>query len=143
MTVIGKPAFRLIEHTADIGLEVRAANREELFLMAAEGMKALLFGASPAVGGVSSRVVLTAGDSAELLVAWLNEILFFCESQQVVPATFVIEEITLTSLAAVISGETFAPARHSLERAAKAVTYHRVVVEERKSGWYARVYIDL
>ena len=141
--MIDKPAFRLIEHTADIGLEVRAATREELFLVAAEGMKALLFGTSPAVGGVASRVVLNAGDSAELLVAWLNEVLFICETRQVVPATFVVEEITLTSLIAVISGEAFDPARHSVERTAKAVTYHQLVVEERDGGWYARVYIDL
>ena len=45
--------------------------------------------------------------------------------------------------AAVVTGESFDPARHVVERSAKAVTYHKLVVEERKGAWYARVYIDL
>lgn len=136
-------SFRPLEHTADIGLEARAATREELFVIAAKGLKVLLFGASPAIGTIRRSVVVEAGNFSELLVAWLNEIIFFCENAQAVPATFAIEELTEHRLAAVISGEPFDPARHTAERTAKAVTYHRLLVEERQDGWSARVYIDL
>jgi SHS2 domain-containing protein len=136
-------SFRLLEHTADIGLEATAASCEGLFKAAAQGLKTLLFGASPAVGTLQREVTLESGDTAELLVVWLNEILVFSETAHVVPATFVITELTGRQLTATISGESFDAARHTVERTAKAVTYHQLVVEEREKGWYARVYIDL
>jgi SHS2 domain-containing protein len=112
-------------------------------MVAARGLKSLLFGASPANGTSQREVALAAGDTAELLVTWLNEILVFSETAHVVPASFCIHTLNSCSLTATISGEPFDDARHEVERTAKAVTYHQLVVEERESGWYARVYIDL
>lgn len=135
--------FHLLAHTADIGLEASAATREELFAAAAKGLRAMLFGASPAEPVLRLEVHLEAGDCAELLVAWLNEILCLCEMTRLVPAAFEIVEVSDRQLTATISGEPFDAERHVIERSAKAVTYHQLVVEERKDGWYARVYIDL
>jgi SHS2 domain-containing protein len=137
------PGFRLLAHTADIGLEACAPSRAELFVAAAEGFRALIYGISPAEPRLRREVRLEAGDCAELLVTWLNEILCLSEMSRLVPAAFEIVELTGQTLVAVISGEPFDPARHAVERTAKAVTYHRLVVEERPGGWYARVYIDL
>lgn len=143
LAVTRRPGFRLLAHTADIGLEATAPSRAELFVAAAEGFKVLIYGDSPATAASRHPVQLAAGDGAELLVAWLNEILFLCEADRLVPASFEIVDLTEQTLAAVISGEPFDPARHMVERTAKAVTYHRLVVEERPGRWYARVYIDL
>lgn len=138
-----RAGFRLLAHTADIGLEATAPTREELFIAAAEGLRALLFGATPAVAAIRLEVHLRAGDCAELLVAWLNEILCISEMTRLVPASFEIRELTGEQLTAIITGEPFDADRHTVERTAKAVTYHRLVVKERNNGWYARVYIDL
>ena len=135
--------FRLLAHTADIGLEATAPTSEELFTVAARGLRAMLFGISPAVDSIRLEVRLEAGNRAELLVAWLNEILCISEMSRLVPATFEVINLTEQQLLATITGEPLDPARHTVERVAKAVTYHRLVVEERKTGWYARVYIDL
>ncbi|MCM2264181.1 MAG: archease [Desulfuromonadales bacterium] len=135
--------FRLLAHTADIGLEATAPSREELFVVAARGLTFLLFGKSPAIASICRTVTLDAGDSAELLVTWLNEILVFSETAQVVPAAFLISDLQNCRLTATLAGEPFDPSRHVVERTAKAVTYHQLVVEERHSEWYARVYIDL
>ncbi|MHB8708019.1 MAG: archease [Desulfuromonadales bacterium] len=139
----GAGRFRLLAHTADIGLEVTAPSVEELFVAAAKGLRGMLFGISPAEEVLRLEVSLEAGNGAELLVAWLNEILCLSEMTRLVPATFEIIELTDNQLTAVVTGEPFDPARHTVERVAKAVTYHQLVMEERKSGWYARVYIDL
>lgn len=141
MTATGR--FRLLAHTADIGLEATAPSREELFVAAAKGLRGLLFGISPAEETLRLEVSLEAGNDAELLVAWLNEILCLCEMTRLVPATFEIIDLRDKQLTAAIAGEPFDPARHTVERVAKAVTYHQLVVEERQGGWYARVYIDL
>ena len=143
LAVTRRSGFRLLAHTADIGLEATAPSRAELFVAAAEGLKVLVYGDSPAAAASRHPVQLAAGDGAELLVAWLNEILFLCEADRLVPASFEIVELTEQTLNAVIGGEPFDPARHVVDRTAKAVTYHRLLLEERGGGWYARVYIDL
>ena len=139
----GRGHFRLLAHTADIGLEVRAPSRQELFVVAAAGFRNLIFGEVSAAEVVRRQVRVEAGNGPELLVAWLNEILCLCELGRLVPAGVEIRELTDQHLSAVISGEPFDPARHTVERSAKAVTYHQLVMEERRDGWYARVYIDL
>ena len=135
--------FRLLAHTADIGLEAVAPTRNELFEVAARGLRAMLFGRSPAEATLRLEVCLGADEPGELLVRWLNEILCLCEMTRLVPADFAIAACTDRQLTATISGEPFDPDRHTVERVAKAVTYHQLTVEERKGGWYARVYIDL
>lgn len=139
----GPPDFRLIEHTADIGLEANAPTLAGLFVAAARGLRALSFGNSPATSSVRVAVHLEGGDCGELLVAWLNEILYLMEAKRLVPACYEIVTLGEHELEAVVSAETFRTDRHVVERTAKAVTYHRLVVEERVEGWHARVYIDL
>lgn len=139
----GCPAFRLIAHTADIGLEANAPTLAGLFVAAGRGLKVLAFGESPAAGTVRVAVRLDGGDRGELLVAWLNEILYLMETKRLVPACYEIVALDEHALEAVVSAEPFRPDRHVVERSAKAVTYHGLVVEERAKGWHARVYIDL
>jgi SHS2 domain-containing protein len=139
----GKTGFHLLAHTADIGLEATARSCEELFVKAAEGFRTLIYGDSPATGTIRLEVHLEAENLAELMVAWLNEVLCLSEMTRLVPADFQILHLGEHGLRAIITGEPYDPARHTVERVAKAVTYHQLVVKERRGGWYARVYIDL
>jgi SHS2 domain-containing protein len=138
-----RPGYRFLAHTADIGLEASASTPGEVFVVAARGLRAMLFGVSPAESSLRREVWLEAGNVPELLVAWLNEVLCLCEMTRLVPADFEIVELTGNTLHAFITGEPFDGDRHAVERTAKAVTYHRLVMEERANGWYARVYVDL
>ena len=40
-------------------------------------------------------------------------------------------------------GESYDPARHSLTREVKAITYHELVVEKTADGWLAEVIVDI
>jgi len=82
-------------------------------------------------------------DREELLVNWLSELLYLLESRLFLPASFFIEDISARHLLARVSGEPVDPARHALEREVKAITYHRVQVEQTATGWRAQVYVDL
>ncbi len=88
-------------------------------------------------------VEVTGGDSSELLVNWLNEILFLFETRGFFPIDFRVEEAGEDHLRARVLGEPFDPRRHRVEREVKAVTYHQLQVEPVDGAWRARVFVDL
>lgn len=135
--------YKLIEHTADMGIEAWADSAVMVLLDMAQGIKALMFGESPASAKLDTKIVLHAEDPAELLVCWLNEIVYWSEKDNLVPAAFRIDWLNHAALRATVSGEAFDPMRHSVERQVKSVTYHQACLEELTEGWHARVYVDL
>ena len=135
--------FRLLAHTADMGIEARAASREKVVEEMARGLTALMFGRSPAVAQVTTSFVVRADDPVELLVSWLNEVLYWSEKDNLVPASFHVGALSDGELQATIAGEPYHPRRHAVERQVKSVTYHQACLEKTPAGWYARVYVDL
>ncbi|NLC70941.1 MAG: archease [Desulfuromonadaceae bacterium] len=136
--------FRFLEHTADMGLEVTGATLEDLFLHAAEGLRKMILGEIPAGSpDREERITLAGEDVEELLVTWLNELLFLFETRRFVPLTFGIKRIGREELTALVGGTTFAEGRFRVLREVKAVTYHLLTVEKKNRGWRARLYVDL
>ena len=83
--------YKLIEHTADMGIEAWAGSAVMALLEMAQGLKSLMFGESPASSRLATEIVLHAEDPAELLVCWLNEIVYWSEKDNLVPAAFRVE----------------------------------------------------
>ena len=72
----------VFEHTADVGLRVRGRDLEDLFRTAAEGLFDDIVANRQDVRDVERECVSLVADSlAELLVAWLNELIFRCETR--------------------------------------------------------------
>jgi SHS2 domain-containing protein len=136
-------SFLLLEHTADMGIEARADSCKGLLEAMAQGLTAMIYGDSPAAAMVTAKILVHAEDPVELLVSWLNEVVYWCEKDNLVPAAFQVESISAVELRAVISGEAFDMKRHVIERQVKSVTYHQACLEKTPDGWYARVYVDL
>lgn len=126
-----------------MGIEARAASRAAVLEEMFRGLAELMFGSSPAKARVSSVIVSRGADPAELLVGLLNEVVYWCEQDNRVPAQLHIEALDGHEVRAAIAGEPFDPERHAVERQVKSVTYHQACLEERAEGWYARVYVDL
>jgi SHS2 domain-containing protein len=139
-------AYRLLDHTADLGIEISAASLEELF---SEALRALTDCITP-VEGIKPRVrrpaAVQAASLDELLLEWLGEAV----------ACFEIEELLFGSarvevgkaedgyrLKGEVEGEHYDPQRHPLKVLIKAVTYHGLCVEPRGHDWRARVIFDI
>ena len=136
-------SFRLIEHTADMGIEASGETLEELFAQAARGLMAAIGGDATGEVREDRQVELQGEDGPELFVLWLNEILYLLEIQRFFPVRFRVERAEGHQLRAMVGGEPFDPQRHQIEREVKAVTYHRLSLERGEEGWHARVYVDL
>ena len=135
--------YRLLEHTADMGIEARAESCPKVLEEIARGLTMMLFGDSPVSASVVTKIHLHEEDSVELMVAWLNEILYWCEQNNLVPVASRIDALEEGELWATLSGESFDQKRHHVERQVKAITYYQATLKETSGGWYARVYVDL
>ena len=133
--------YRLLEHTADIGLEAWGDTRAELFIQAALALREVLVGTSVPTNESTVSIQVDGMDDAERLVNWLAELAFLFESRRFLPADFILV-FEGEQLSAQVTGQIAGP-KLLPEREVKAVTHHQVMAEQTPQGWHGRVYLDL
>lgn len=134
--------YRIIEHTADIGIEAEAAGIDELFECSAEAMMSIV--ATGEAKRTRMRVVsLEADDLEALMYSWLNEIIFIIFSERFLPADFEVKKIAGTGLDAEIWGEEIRRGDRRLEMEIKGATFNELAVSENDGLWAARVIFDV
>lgn len=135
--------YEFFDHTADLGIRVRAESLNELFADAGRGLMAAIVEAPESIESVNTDLIVVAGsDRIDLLFDWLRELLLRFETQQMLMASCQVE-VTDTGLSATISGEPFDADRHLLAHEVKAITYHGLIVEQSADGWLAEVIVDI
>lgn len=130
MAAEGPAGFEVLDHTAEVGISAWGRDLREAFVQAARGMFALMVDLDSVEERVKRRVEVTAEDREDLLVRWLNELLFLVDSEGLVFSRFEIDRMSERELAATAHGETLDPARHQPLAGVKAATYHQLSVEE-------------
>ena len=135
--------YEIFEHTADLGLRVRAPTLPELLADAGRGLFAMVVENLDSVQPVVTREFHIAGtDQTYLLFDWLNELLYLCDTERLAFSQFSVE-VNEEGLNAVARGEPLDPGRHHLTHEIKAITYHGLKVEETQDGWLAEVIVDI
>ena len=135
----------VFDHTADIGLRIRAATLPELFREAAEGMFGLIVTNLNEVRLTQElhfKVPSRQDEYDYLLFDWLNELLFTFDTKRLVLAKFDVQ-LTAEGLDATAQGEPLDPARHQLDHEVKAITYHGLKVVREGDSWLAEVILDI
>ncbi len=135
--------FETLEHTADVGIAVRASTLPELFETAAEGMFSFLIDPTLVENRAWRERQVDADDLEGLLVAWLNDLLVLLSAGEFVPKVFVVDEVTERRLRATVHGEPVDPSRHHFRLDIKAATYHMLEITEGPTGWSARMIFDV
>jgi SHS2 domain-containing protein len=135
----------LFEHTADLGLRVFAADLADLFRTAGEGLFDLIVANRPEVQCTETETISVSADSTEdLLVAWLNELIFRCETRHRLYSTFDLElDASGRRLEAIVRGETIDRTRHVLDHEVKAATRHGLSLRSEQGNWVAEVILDI
>jgi SHS2 domain-containing protein len=138
-----KEKYEVIEHTADTGIVVEARNLEELFAVAGCAMFDLMVDVATVQPAEEAKVSLEADSIEELLVAWLNELLFRAEVSGVFFSRFEVSSVKDKKLRAVVKGEPYDSKKHAVGQSIKAATYHELQVTRKDGGWLARVIFDI
>jgi len=133
----------LFDHTADLGLRIRAATLNGLFAEAGECLLACMVD-SPAsvVARQTERIAIDGIDREYLLFDWLRELLNRSDEARMLWCEFEVS-VSPNGLEATIRGEPFDPARHLLSREVKAITYHGLKIEDVDDGFLAEVIVDI
>ena len=135
--------YEHFEHTADLGLRVRASDLPSLFADAGRGLFAMFVDNPEEIQPVETVQFDIAGtDRDYLLFDWLNELLYTFESRHLLLGEFDVQ-ITDQGLTATARGEPLNPARHQLGHEVKAITYHGLKLEQQPHGWLAEVIVDV
>jgi SHS2 domain-containing protein len=138
-----KKKYDVIEHTADTGIAVEGKTLEELFALAGCAMFDLMVDVATVEPAQEAKISLEADSLEELLVTWLNELLFRGEVSGMFFSRFEVTSVKNTRLKAVIKGEPYDQKRHPLGQIIKAATYHELQVSRRQGKWFARIIFDI
>ncbi len=133
--------FEILEHTADVGLRLHADRLEEVFEAAGEGFATLQDSWFPGEGE-GREVRVTADGLPDLLLSWLDELLYLQEAEDAVFGGFDVDYASETELRGFV---TLAPrGDRVLEGVAiKAATYHRLRFDRTPTDWFAEIYLDV
>ncbi|MGD9877686.1 archease [Desulfococcus sp.] len=137
--------YQIIDHPADFGLEVTAADLASLF---ADTVLALFdvvaeIRESGAANSETLVVQVSGDDWPDLMVNWLREVLYQWTGEDRFVVKVEILSLSAFVLSARLHYETFDPVRHTVLQEIKAVTYHQIRVAPSSGGWTARVVFDI
>ena len=138
--------YEYLEHTGDIGIRAYGGTLEELFINAAQGLLESIADLSTVGITKQTQVEVSAASLEELMVAWLDELNFRHEVEEIFFRQVEIRQISEAPyrLLAVAYGEPVDFAKHVVYTEIKSITYHQLVVEQLPDDrWMAQVIFDL
>ena len=135
--------FEIIDHTADIGIAAYGSDLKEAFAGAAAGMFSLMVELASVEESTSRKVVVSADNREDLLVAWLNELIYLHDTEGILFSRFIVRHLSEKELEADCYGEKFDISRHGIKTGVKAATYHNVRIEEESGGCRVQVLLDI
>jgi protein archease len=136
----GGGMHRWVDHTSELELHVEASTDSEVVKEATRALTRLLRRRAGRRDGerVTREVTVDADDRAQLLAAWLGELVILAETDAVIPERVRFETLDERGLRARVHGRRGDP-----PHAVSAVSYHRLAFERTDSGWEATVVLDL
>ena len=135
--------YETFDHTADLGLRIRAPNLATLLVEAARALFSTIVEDLDTVEPKERiDIQLTEDDRAYLLFDWLKELLYRFDTEHRVFGRFEAQ-LTNGHLKGTAWGEPLDRSRHQLSHEVKAITYHGLRVEQTSEGWLAEVIVDI
>ena len=137
-----KKDFEILNHTADVGIIAYGADLPQAFANAARGLFSLMVELDEVEERLQREIKLTASDPDDLLVEWLNELVYQFDTEGIIFKRFDVLELNNSHLKARGYGEKADSAKHKLKIGVKAATYHMLKIEK-NGGYRVQVIFDI
>jgi len=138
--------FDWVEHPSDIGFRAYGHNLAEAFENAALALFEIMVDTSKVEPLEKVDIDLGAEDEKALLYDWLDRLIYFHDSRNLVLSRFSVK-ITRTpnglKLSARAWGEAFDPGKHPERAAVKAMTYHMMEIKQEPRKCYVQAVVDI
>ena len=139
---MAKKFYEIIEHTADIGIRVKAKDLRGLFSQSALAMFDIIAEEKSTKNKPQEiKVEQSADDLEGLFVNWLNELLSLSAVKELIFYDLQINKIEKNLLQAVAVGRSVSDYNVNVE--IKAATYHELKIEKLEDDWQAQVIFDV
>lgn len=132
--------FKILDHKADLKIKVFGKDLKKLFENAMIGM----FEGARYEKKVKSqkskvKIKIKSLDLSSLLVDFLSEVLYFCETKKLVFQKIIFQKFTDNKIEATLIGEPLKRMGVQI----KAVTYHDLEIHQEKGIWQATILFDI
>ena len=135
--------YEIFDHTADLGLRIRAGELNELFEDAARALFSVIVSNVNEICPTEQvRLEIEAEGREDMLHDWLSELLYIFHTKHMIFSQFTAE-VGDTKVTGTATGEPIDQARHEIDAEIQAITYHGLKVEHDKAGWLAEVIVDV
>ena len=135
--------YDFFDHAADVGIRCRAPSVGRLFEAAA---RALMEWMGPPPGDqeeVSLQVTLEAEDREDLLVRWLQELLYLFHQRHLYFIAANSLHVSHTALQGEVLFRQWDASSYREYQEIKAITYHQLRVYREGEAWHASIILDI
>lgn len=138
MDTKNRSGYEEIGHTADWSLRVWAPDLEELFTQAASGMQHMMGIQLAGCPRKPRRIECAAGDIESLLVIFLNDILYWIESEK-----FGCDHFDIKISGDHLRGQVETALVVQETKEIKAVTFHQLSIERKGNTFETTIVFDV
>jgi len=135
--------YEQFPHTADIGIRVYGKCLEELFENAAFAMFDTIADLEGLKGDIIKDIELTAPDYEELLIAWLDELLYLFYTKGIIFYKFTVEKLSRDFVKACAFGRDLKQNRNRLKTEIKAATYYNLKIIKTDDYYQVDIVFDV
>ena len=135
--------YEQFPHTADVGVRAFGKDMRELFENAAFAMFDIAADLEGLKCDIEEKVSLEADNYEELLIAWLDELLYRFYTKHIILSRFEITELTGRSLKARAFGRAVGANRNRLKTEIKAATYSDLHITKTGEGYSVEIIFDV
>lgn len=135
--------YEQFPHTADIGVRVFGADLKELFANAAFAMFDIMADLDGITTSIEEVVEADADTPEELLVVWLDELLYRACTKEIIYSKFEIDELSDNRIKARVYGRLVAANRNRFKTEIKAVTYSGLDIGKVDGNYRVEIIFDV
>jgi len=135
--------YKQVFHTADLGIQLTSDTLPGIYINSARALTDLIAGIKNIRPLSESEITVEGIDSDDLLIRWLNELIYIYDTERKIFSDFKITDLTDTKLHCKVKGEIYNPNEHIIKNDIKAATYYNASIERTEARFKVTIIFDV